>query len=286
MPNLKLKYIIDENGDRVAPITHIDAVRNSNGDSLTSLISPENLGNGIGTCSTSSGTALTVSLTGYELVQDGFVAVTFTNDVPADATLNVNGKGAKSIMYKGSAITADTIKANDTITFCYDGTNYVVTSLGGEIPTFTGAISSANGSKGLVPAPLIADKDKFLKGDGTWGNVSGEDSRFVVQSGTITVHSATSSSQTNYIATLPISEAEAKKIYSIQWMTSTSIYGYLYNPSNYNGQTYYGNFGYIKNMNDWQHKNFYPNVDLNYSFIIAFHNFNPGTVTYRIIKAA
>ena len=68
MPNLKLKYIIDENGDRVAPITHIDAVRNSNGDSLTSLISPENLGNGIGTCSTSSGTALTVSLTGYELV--------------------------------------------------------------------------------------------------------------------------------------------------------------------------------------------------------------------------
>ena len=88
-------------------------------------------GNGIGTCSTSSGTALTVSLTGYELVQNGFVAVTFEYDVPANATLNINSKGAKPIYYKGAAIEADTIKADDTITFCYDGTNYVVTSLGG-----------------------------------------------------------------------------------------------------------------------------------------------------------
>ena len=98
-------------------------------------------GNGIGTCSTSSGTALTVSLTGYELVTNGFIAVTFANDVPASATLNINGKGAKPIYYKGSAIEADVIKADDTVTFCYDGTNYVVTSLGGGgqsfiMPTF------------------------------------------------------------------------------------------------------------------------------------------------------
>lgn len=38
MPNLKAKYIIDENGDRVAPITHIDAVRDSNGDSLGTIL--------------------------------------------------------------------------------------------------------------------------------------------------------------------------------------------------------------------------------------------------------
>ena len=92
----------------------------------------EENGNGIGTCSTSSGTALTVSLTGYELVQNGFVAVTFANDVPANATLNINSKGAKPIYYKGSAITADTIKADDTVMFCYNGSQYVVTSLGGE----------------------------------------------------------------------------------------------------------------------------------------------------------
>ena len=33
---------------------------------------------------------------------------------------------------------------------------------------FTGATSEAAGAKGLVPAPAIADKDKFLKGDGTF----------------------------------------------------------------------------------------------------------------------
>lgn len=33
---------------------------------------------------------------------------------------------------------------------------------------FTGSTASADGTSGLVPAPLIADKDKFLKGDGTW----------------------------------------------------------------------------------------------------------------------
>lgn len=34
--------------------------------------------------------------------------------------------------------------------------------------TFTGATGEAAGAKGLVPAPAIADRDKFLKGDGTF----------------------------------------------------------------------------------------------------------------------
>ena len=37
---------------------------------------------------------------------------------------------------------------------------------------FVGATSSANGEHGLVPAPKIADKDKYLKGDGTWGTIT------------------------------------------------------------------------------------------------------------------
>lgn len=36
-----------------------------------------------------------------------------------------------------------------------------------------GATSSADGESGRVPAPLIADKDKYLKGDGTWDTPSG-----------------------------------------------------------------------------------------------------------------
>lgn len=42
-----------------------------------------------------------------------------------------------------------------------------------ETETFTGATSLADGTVGNVPAPLIADKDKYLKGDGTWDTPSG-----------------------------------------------------------------------------------------------------------------
>ena len=68
------------------------------------------LGNGIGTCSTSTGTALEVTLANYKLVKNGIVAVTFEYDVPANATLNINNKGAKPIYNEGSAIEADVIK--------------------------------------------------------------------------------------------------------------------------------------------------------------------------------
>lgn len=36
----------------------------------------------------------------------------------------------------------------------------------------TGATANADGKTGFVPRPRIADKDKFLKGDGTWGDVA------------------------------------------------------------------------------------------------------------------
>ncbi|WP_052960082.1 phage tail protein [Pseudomonas fluorescens] len=39
--------------------------------------------------------------------------------------------------------------------------------------TMAGATASAAGVKGLVPAPAIADKDRFLKGDGSYGDVGG-----------------------------------------------------------------------------------------------------------------
>lgn len=37
---------------------------------------------------------------------------------------------------------------------------------------FTGATSNTAGAAGLVPAPTTSDKDKYLKGDGTWGTVN------------------------------------------------------------------------------------------------------------------
>lgn len=37
---------------------------------------------------------------------------------------------------------------------------------------YVGATSSANGTAGLVPPALSAQKDKFLRGDGSWAEIS------------------------------------------------------------------------------------------------------------------
>ena len=87
------------------------------------------LGNGIGTCATAASTTeKAVTLQGYELNKNGFVAVSFDYAVPAASTMNINSKGAKAIYHKGAAIQADVIKAGDTAIFGYDGTNYVLVS--------------------------------------------------------------------------------------------------------------------------------------------------------------
>lgn len=40
------------------------------------------------------------------------------------------------------------------------------------IDVMAGATNSSSGTKGLVPAPAVANKDNFLKGNGTWGTPS------------------------------------------------------------------------------------------------------------------
>jgi hypothetical protein len=45
---------------------------------------------------------------------------------------------------------------------------------------FTGATASANGTSGLVTAPVIADRVKYLKGDGTWGVPTDTDTTYSV----------------------------------------------------------------------------------------------------------
>lgn len=46
---------------------------------------------------------------------------------------------------------------------------YVDDNITGIDKVFTGATSSADGAKGLVPAPAKGNQDKYLKGNGTWG---------------------------------------------------------------------------------------------------------------------
>lgn len=116
----------------------------------------QSLGQGYATCTTAAATTAKVAtLSGYGKTLYGIVAVKFTYAVPANATLNINSRGASAIYYRGSAITAGVIKAGNTATFMYDGSYYHLltidkltardvgaASTGGD--TFTGPISGEN----------------------------------------------------------------------------------------------------------------------------------------------
>lgn len=91
---------------------------------------PQVIGFGYGTCSTAESTAAkVVTLTNYNLITHGMVAVKFTNAVPAAATMNINSKGAKAIYFRGAAITANVIAAGDTALFIYDGSHFILLAI-------------------------------------------------------------------------------------------------------------------------------------------------------------
>ena len=62
----------------------------------------------------------------YQLSLGGIVAILFDYAVPANSTLNINGKGAKPMYYRGNNITSGIIKAGDIATFIYNGSQYVL----------------------------------------------------------------------------------------------------------------------------------------------------------------
>lgn len=84
-----------------------------------------------GTCSTSASTAAkVVSLSGFELYTGATITVKFTYaNTAANATLNVNGTGAKSI-YAHNATLAQPYywSANSYIAFTYDGSRWLMQS--------------------------------------------------------------------------------------------------------------------------------------------------------------
>lgn len=77
-------------------------------------------------CSTAAATAAKeVSLTGFSLVTGAKIMVKFTaTNTAASPTLNVNGTGAKAVMYRGAAISAGCLAANRVYEFVYDGTDW------------------------------------------------------------------------------------------------------------------------------------------------------------------
>lgn len=80
-----------------------------------------------------------------------------------------------------------------------DGTSILDQDRVANITTMTGATSQVNGTKGLVPTPLVTDKDKFLKGDGTWGEAGGGNVDDVQMNGVSIVDANKIASFNNYV---------------------------------------------------------------------------------------
>lgn len=136
------------------------------------------LGNGYGSCTTAAATAAkTVApSSSFALGRYGFVSVYFQNDVPANATLNVQSKGAKAIKYKGANIKAGVIKGGDTALFQYDNTNWQLIAVdndhtkyekpNGGIPASDLAFTPFGGSyNDLTDKPTIPSKTSQLAND-------------------------------------------------------------------------------------------------------------------------
>ena len=154
---------------------------------------PNSLGFGYGTCDTAAGTAAKVaSVTGYSLVNVGFVAIKFSNDVTsASSTLNINNKGAKAIFFKNVALATNVIRAGDLVTFMYDGTYYRILAIdraqvvadatkgtltfqgpGDTKKTFNG---SANVTIGYADVNALPASTMWAKGSSQGGNAATAD---------------------------------------------------------------------------------------------------------------
>ena len=131
--------------------------------------------NHYGSCSTAAETAVkTIDLTGFKLVTGAHVYVKFTvTNTAANPSLNVNSTGAKSIYYRGAAISASYLAANRTYEFIYNGTQY---ELVGDIDTNSNITYSAGAGLSLSGTTFSLEDSGVSAGSyGPSADVSGTD---------------------------------------------------------------------------------------------------------------
>lgn len=134
---------------------------------------------------------ISADLTDYARKQDLVAAVKYKGTVASYANLPFSGQEVGDMYNITNADTTHQIKAGDNVVWTgtewdnYGGTvdlsgkqdiltagtgieinNNVVSATG-----MVGASTAVAGTAGIVPAPAITDKDKFLKGDGTWTEI-------------------------------------------------------------------------------------------------------------------
>lgn len=117
-----------------------------------SAISPAKFGMGYAVCDTAAGTAAkTANLANYTLTEGALVTVKFTYaNTAANATLNLNNTGAKSIYYKGSAIGNNVISAGDIATFVYSTNAYNIVNIDTLTGAGAGTVTAVGADNGLI----------------------------------------------------------------------------------------------------------------------------------------
>lgn len=113
------------NSTEATLVTRGDVYRWDQVYGLTS--SQAKIGQGYGECSTATATTKKVAtISNFNKVVGGLVAIKFSNDVAASATLGINDTAGVPIYLNGAAIPDGVINAGDIALFMYDGTNYVL----------------------------------------------------------------------------------------------------------------------------------------------------------------
>lgn len=106
-------------------------ISNHTGDQIEAAVDKANC-LGYALCSTAEATAAkTITINDFNLSTGVPIAIKFQYNVPANATLNINNKGAKAIYHNNAAIKAGVIKANNVVMLVYDGTHYVLSANSG-----------------------------------------------------------------------------------------------------------------------------------------------------------
>lgn len=164
--------------------------RNINGMSVNGEANRFNYGS----CSTAAGTAAkTVACTGFSLATGSEITVKFTvTNTASNPTLNVNSTGAKSIYYRGAAISAGYLAANRTYTFRYNGTQYDLVgdldtqrtvdssmSTSSTNPVQNKVVKAAIDAIRAVPACTTSNNGQFLRvvnGAAAWQTIASAES--------------------------------------------------------------------------------------------------------------
>ena len=142
-------------GTFTVPSVTVDAKGHLTGAATRTFTMPLDDSVATGT-TTGTSNAYALAATGFVLTKGSHVVAKINVANSTTSTLNVNGTDAKTIQFKGAALTAGMLKVNTDYTFVYDGTNWQMLSDNDHITT-----SSTTGGGNAVTA-ITADANGAL----------------------------------------------------------------------------------------------------------------------------